>query len=114
MSSSIAVVLAVLTSIGQGDGSNRSEKLKGALCGRGEISIESGTKLGDDEGMGGVVTPSQRVDGVLVPSTRYQPLFWSARDGSCFCLPRLSNVKRFELEGKSDRLGVATWGLEQY
>ena len=43
-------------------------KLKGALCGSGEMSIESGTKLGDDEGIGGVVTPSHRTGGVLVPS----------------------------------------------
>jgi hypothetical protein len=43
-------------------------KLKGALWGRGEISIESGTKHGDDEGIGGVVTPSHLTGGVVVPS----------------------------------------------
>jgi hypothetical protein len=51
-----------------GDGRELSlAKLKGALWGSGEMSIESGTKLGDDEGMGGVVT-SHLIGGVVVPS----------------------------------------------
>lgn len=33
------------------------------------MSIESGTKHGDEDGIGGVVTPSHRDSGVVVPST---------------------------------------------
>lgn len=54
---------------GEGDGRGRERsltKLKGALWGRGEISIESGAKPGEEEGIGGVVTPSQRAQGVEV------------------------------------------------
>lgn len=64
---------------GVGEGSGRSvTKLKGALWGRGEMSMESGTKLGDEEGIGGVVTPSQRIGGVVVPSAspRYQHCYY--------------------------------------
>lgn len=32
------------------------------------MSMESGTKQGDDEGIGGVVTPSHRTGGVVAPS----------------------------------------------
>jgi hypothetical protein len=32
------------------------------------MSIESGTKQGDDEGMGGVVTPSHLLCGVVAPA----------------------------------------------
>jgi hypothetical protein len=38
--------------------SNRDRVEKGALCGRGEISIESKPGPGDDEGNGGVVVVS--------------------------------------------------------
>jgi hypothetical protein len=62
-------VLGVGSGEGDGSGMDRSfRKLKGALWGRGEMSIESGTKQGDEEGIGGVVTPSHLTDGVLVPS----------------------------------------------
>lgn len=67
MSSSVAAVVS-----GEGDSSGRVRslaKLKGALWGRGEISMESGGKQGDDEGIGGVVTPSHLTGGVMVPST---------------------------------------------
>lgn len=59
---------------GVGEGSSRSvvRKLKGALWGSGEMSIESGAKQGDDEGIGGVVTPSQRTGGVVVPSANWK------------------------------------------
>ena len=53
---------------GDGDGSGRERsfmKLKGALCGSGEMSMESGAKPGDEEGIGGVVTPSHLVNGVV-------------------------------------------------
>jgi hypothetical protein len=56
---------------GDGDGSVRERslrKLKGALCGRGEMSMESGTKHGDESGIGGVVTPSHRTGGVVAPA----------------------------------------------
>ena len=69
---SISSSVAGLTS-GDGDGSGRERslrKLKGALWGRGEMSIESGTKLGDEEGIGGVVTPSHLTGGVVAPSAR--------------------------------------------
>lgn len=66
-------VLGVIS--GDGDGSGRDnctgrslEKPKGALWGSGEMSMESGTKHGEDEGIGGVVTPSHRMGGVVAPS----------------------------------------------
>lgn len=83
-------VLGVIS--GEGDGKGRDRplmKLKGALWGRGEMSMESGTKLGDEEGIGGVVTPSHLKGGVLVPS---------ARVSSCW--------NRFAV--KRDRRGVAS------
>ena len=51
-------------------------KENGALWGRGEMSMESGPNPGDDEGIGGVVTPSHRIGGVVVPSAsdKYQHL----------------------------------------
>lgn len=61
---------SVPSGVGEANGSERSAdmKLKGALWGRGEMSIESGMQQGDEEGIGGVVTPSHRIGGVLVPS----------------------------------------------
>jgi hypothetical protein len=54
---------------GEGDGRERSfMKLNGALWGRGDISIGSGPYPGDEEGIGGVVTPSHRSGGVVIPS----------------------------------------------
>lgn len=108
--------LAVAVSMGQGEGRNRSlAKLKGALCGNGDISIESGTKLGDEEGMGGVLTPSQRTGGVLVPSTVEvvsDSSFGTAPSRRGLYVPRLSNCCiRFEVN--KDLRGVASWGLEQ-
>jgi hypothetical protein len=62
-------VLGVTSGDGDGKGTERSlRKLKGALCGRGEMSMESGTKQGDDEGIGGVVTPSHLTGGVVASS----------------------------------------------
>lgn len=70
MSSSVSGVISG-EGDGRGRGSDRSlRKLKGALCGRGEMSIESGTKPGEEEGMGGVVTPSHLTGGVMAPSVR--------------------------------------------
>lgn len=64
----------VVSGVGEAKGNGRSldRKLKGALCGSGEISMESGTQQGDEEGIGGVVTPSHRTGGVVVPSARAQ------------------------------------------
>jgi hypothetical protein len=60
-------VLGVTSGDGEGSGKGRSlMKLKGALCGRGEMSMESGAKPGEEEGIGGVVTPSHLVNGVVV------------------------------------------------
>jgi hypothetical protein len=62
-------VLGVISGDGDGSVTQRSlRKLKGALWGRGEMSIESGTKHGDESGMGGVVTPSHRTGGVVAPA----------------------------------------------
>jgi len=61
-------VLGVTSGDGDGSGTERSLKLKGALCGRGEMSMESGTKQGDESGIGGVVTPSHLTGGVVAPS----------------------------------------------
>jgi hypothetical protein len=61
--------LGVISGDGDGSGWQRSlRKLKGALWGRGEMSIESGMKLGDEEGIGGVVTPSHRTGVLVAPS----------------------------------------------
>lgn len=59
-----------ISGVGEAKGKGRSldKKLKGALCGRGEMSMESGTQQGEDDGIGGVVTPSHRTGGVVVPS----------------------------------------------
>lgn len=65
-------VLGVTSGDGDGSGTDRSlRKLKGALWGRGEMSIESGTKQGDDEGIGGVVTPSHLTGGVVAPAAEH-------------------------------------------
>lgn len=70
MSSSLSGVISG-EGDGRGTGSDRSlRKLKGALCGRGEMSMESGTKPGDEEGIGGVVTPSHLNGGVTAPSVQ--------------------------------------------
>jgi hypothetical protein len=62
-------VLGVISGDGDGSATQRSlRKLKGALWGRGEMSIESGTKHGDESGIGGVVTPSHRTGGVVAPA----------------------------------------------
>jgi hypothetical protein len=63
-------VEGVVSGVGEAKGMGRclDRKLKGALCGRGEMSIESGAQQGDDEGIGGVVTPSHRTGGVVVSS----------------------------------------------
>lgn len=85
MSSSVAGAVS-----GLGEGSEISViKLKGALCGRGEMSIESGMKLGEDEGIGGVVTPSQRTGGVVAPSASdfYQHLCFSPKLLDCPLTP---------------------------
>lgn len=69
MSSSVE---RVTSGVGEANGNGRSveRKLKGALWGRGEMSIESGMQQGDEEGIGGVVTPSHRTGGVVFPSVR--------------------------------------------
>jgi hypothetical protein len=43
-------------------------RVKGSLCGSGEISIESFPNAGDEDGIGGVVTPCHLTGGVLAPS----------------------------------------------
>jgi hypothetical protein len=62
-------VLGVASGDGDGNGAERSlRKLNGALWGRGEMSMESGTKQGEEERIGGVVTPSHLTGGVVAPS----------------------------------------------
>ena len=43
--------------------------VKGALWGKGDISIGSMPGAGDDDGIGGVVVPSNLMGGVIVPSS---------------------------------------------
>lgn len=57
-----------LLGITSGEGDGAVMYWKGALCGRGEMSMESGTKLGEESGIGGVVTPSHLTGGVVTPS----------------------------------------------
>jgi hypothetical protein len=102
-------VLGVISGDGDGNGMERSSrKLNGALWGRGEMSMESGTKQGDEEGIGGVVTPSHRTDGVVAPSAAahvstqtYKADQWHSH------LLRVS-VCRNRFDVKSDRRGVAS------
>lgn len=71
------------------------------------MSIESGMKLGDDEGIGGVVTPSHLTGGVVVPSASAIISTSGIGPRNQDSLPRLSNGwKRFVV--KSDRRGVAS------
>lgn len=43
----------------------------GSLCGSGDMSIESLPNAGEEDGTGGVVTPSHRIGGVVAPSSQY-------------------------------------------
>jgi hypothetical protein len=81
--------LGVTSGEGEGSGRQRSlMKLKGALWGRGDMSMESGAKPGEDEGIGGVVTPSHRANGVVVS---VEPVSTdSSRMGEHSHLPRVS------------------------
>lgn len=87
-------------------------KLKGALWGRGEMSIESGTKQGDDEGIGGVVTPSHRTGGVVAPSAGEHVSTGTKTRRSHGYAP-LESICWNRFDVKRDRRGVASWGLEQ-
>lgn len=46
-------------------------RTKGALCGSGDMSIMSPPNPGEDDGTGGVVTPSHRIGGVVAPSVAW-------------------------------------------
>jgi hypothetical protein len=84
-------VLGVISGDGDGSVTQRSlRKLKGALWGRGEMSIESGTKHGDESGMGGVVTPSHRTGGVVAPAAVADVSTCSPRAQLHCHLPRVS------------------------
>ena len=106
MSSSLE---GAVSGVGEANGNGRSleRKLKGALCGRGEMSMESGAKQGDEEGIGGVVTPSHRTGGVVVPSA----CDVSATPIRAQCLhvhiPRFSSCWN-RLDVKRDLRGVAS------
>lgn len=51
----------------------RATKPWAGLCGSGEMSMLSLVKPGEDEGIGGVVTPSRQLwEGVVAPSRREQ------------------------------------------
>jgi hypothetical protein len=83
-------LLGVTSGDGDGSGIERSErKLKGALWGRGEISIESGTKQGDEDGIGGVVTPSQRTGVVVIPCAEVPVSSYIVASGVHSRLPRV-------------------------
>lgn len=109
-SMSSSAVLGVGSGVGEARGARSLRKLKGALCGRGEMSIESGTKHGEDDGIGGVVTPSHLKSGVLVPSASDKVSTAAYAEQNVSFLPRLLSSFR----EKSDRRGVWNWGLEQY
>jgi hypothetical protein len=101
-------VLGVISGDGDGNGTERSlRKLKGALWGRGEMSIESGTKQGDEEGIGGVVTPSHRTGVVVSPSTAAHVSTYTTAPQLRSRLPREWLCwNRFDV--KRDRRGVAS------
>jgi hypothetical protein len=81
-------VLGVTSGDGDGSGRDRSfMKPKGALWGRGEMSIESGAKPGDEEGIGGVVTPSHRTGVVKVPSVGEHVSTYASRAGTIATYP---------------------------
>jgi hypothetical protein len=83
-------VLGVTSGDGDGSGTERSvRKLKGALWGRGEMSIESGTKQGDEDGIGGVVTPSQRTGVVVIACAAAPVSLYSVASALHSRLPRV-------------------------
>lgn len=105
----------VVSGEGDGSGSGRERsltKLKGALWGRGEMSIESGAKPGDDEGIGGVVTPSQRVHGVEVSRSSVLGLCTWAIGGEAYaltpCVQLLKEIGSEERPAGRGKLGAAT------
>lgn len=101
-------VLGVTSGDGDGSGTERSlRKLKGALCGRGEMSMESGTKQGDEEGIGGVVTPSHRTGGVVAPAAGGSLAFVCPR-GQLECGLLGVHALWKWLDVKRDRRGVAS------
>lgn len=85
-------VLGVVSGDGDGSGIGVSfKKLKGALWGRGEISIVSGTKQGDDDSIGGVVTPSHAIGGVVAPSVADMVSLYTSSTAQHSHSPRVSS-----------------------
>ena len=58
-----------VSGVGEANGNGRSleRKLKGALCGRGGMSMKSGAEQCDEEGIGGGVKPFHRRGGGVGP-----------------------------------------------
>lgn len=86
----------------------------GSLCGSGEISIAS-CKQGDDDGMGGVVTPSASIGGVI--RCPFHHVSQAHQYGAIPLAALLSNspssrgLKRSVV--KRDLLGVGACGLSR-
>ena len=61
------MVSSVVVSV-SGVGTTSLDLVYGILCGRGEMSIASLPYPGEEDGIGGVVTPPHRTGGVVAPS----------------------------------------------
>ena len=82
---------------GEGDGCV-VKLLYGALCGRGDISMESGTKHGEESGIGGVVTPSHLTGGVVTSAAGR--LAFVCRRGQCTATYSLCLSRSVETDSK--------------
>jgi hypothetical protein len=84
-------------------------KENAGLWGRGEMSMESPASPGDDDRMGGVVTPSQEAGGVVAPSVSQ---ISEARPDWRRNLPR-SVLDMNNAVVKRDLRGVGSCGLQE-
>ena len=108
-------VPGVISGEGEGEGNGRERllrKLKGALWGRGEISMESGAKHGDEDGIGGVVTPSHRTHGVVVASASRCVSFYASLDAIALpltpCVDLLKEIRGEERPARRRELRTGT------
>ena len=92
----VSIFISIVDTTGVGESISALKLENGALCGRGDISIESFPGPGDDDGRGGVVVCSATVSIGLEVHEHHIPRPLIA--------PRRLEVKR-------DRLGVGSWGL---
>lgn len=89
-------------------------RVNGGLCGSGDMSIVSWPYPGEDDGIGGVVTPSHRIGGVVAPSEVLTLANCFARGPpECFHgIPLVVDIwKKLLFDVNSERRGVGNCGL---